>query len=360
MTSSKSAPGRWTAERANDWYDAQPWLVGANFVPSTASNQLEMWQAETFDPDTIERELGWAAGLGMNSMRVFLHDLLWQDDAAAFQDRIDAYLDIAAEHGISTMLVLFDSVWNPDPRLGPQDEPQPGLHNSAMGAGAGQCGPCRSVARGRLQNYVEGVVGAFANDERVIMQDVWNEPSNTNNGKFVELPNKRDLVAALLPKAFAWARNANPSQPLTAGYGPKRAAARSIHWPAIRQMEHSTSSALSTDYQDAGAASKPGSAICRATGPLLLTEYIARKAGSTFEGILPIARREKIASLQLGLRERPLPDDSTYPGTAGRRRGPSGCATGPVKFHDIFYADGRAYLEDEVALIRRMTGIDEA
>ncbi len=120
-----------------------------------------------------------------------------------FQDRIDAYLDIAAEHGISTMLVLFDSVWNPDPRLGPQDEPQPGLHNSRWVQGPGSAALADPSQEARLQDYVEGVVGAFANDERVIVWDVWNEPSNTNNGKFVELPNKRDLVAALLPKAFA-------------------------------------------------------------------------------------------------------------------------------------------------------------
>ena len=105
----RSAPGRWTAERANAWYAGQPWLVGANFVPSTASNQLEMWQAETFDPETIDRELGWAASLGMNSMRVFLHDLLWEDDAAGFTDRIDSYLDIAAEHGIPTGFMTMAS-----------------------------------------------------------------------------------------------------------------------------------------------------------------------------------------------------------------------------------------------------------
>ena len=70
-------PGRWTAERAKAWYAGLPWQVGSNFIPSTSSNQLEMWQAETFDPATIERELAWAAGLGMKSMRVFLHDLLW-------------------------------------------------------------------------------------------------------------------------------------------------------------------------------------------------------------------------------------------------------------------------------------------
>ena len=61
------APGRWTPERANEWYAAQLWLVGCNYIPSSAINQLEMFQAATFDPTTIDRELGWARGLGSTS-----------------------------------------------------------------------------------------------------------------------------------------------------------------------------------------------------------------------------------------------------------------------------------------------------
>jgi hypothetical protein len=53
---------RWTAEQACRWYERQPWLVGCNFLPSTAVNDVEMWQQETFDPATIDRELGWAQG----------------------------------------------------------------------------------------------------------------------------------------------------------------------------------------------------------------------------------------------------------------------------------------------------------
>src|SRR4029077_2592941 len=45
----------WTKERARAWADSTGWLVGSNFIPSTAINQLEMWQAATFDPRTIDR-----------------------------------------------------------------------------------------------------------------------------------------------------------------------------------------------------------------------------------------------------------------------------------------------------------------
>ena len=78
---SQAPAGRWSEAKANDWYAKQPWLVGSNYIPANAINELEMWQAETFDPKTIDKELGWAEGLGMTTMRVFLHDLPWQQDA---------------------------------------------------------------------------------------------------------------------------------------------------------------------------------------------------------------------------------------------------------------------------------------
>src|ERR1700756_1498027 len=125
-----AARARWSEQTARDWYAQQPWLVGANYIPANAINQLEMWQADTFDPQRIDRELGWAESIGMNTMRVFLHDLLWQQDAAGFRQRLDTFLTIAARHHIKTMFVLFDSVWDPSPHLGKQHDPVPGIHNS--------------------------------------------------------------------------------------------------------------------------------------------------------------------------------------------------------------------------------------
>ena len=123
-------PGRWTVEKASQWYDKQPWLVGCNFTPSTAINQLEMWQADTFDPATSDRELGWASGIGMNTVRVYLHDLLWQQDPEGFLKRIDQFLGIADKHGIKTLLVLLDSCWGSFPKPGTQPAPRPHVHNS--------------------------------------------------------------------------------------------------------------------------------------------------------------------------------------------------------------------------------------
>src|SRR5579864_2715056 len=90
----------WSTEKAATWYEQQPWLVGSNYIPTDAINELEMWQAQTFNPAQIDKELGWAEGLGMNTMRVFLHDLLWQEDPEGFKKRIDQFLQISSRHHI--------------------------------------------------------------------------------------------------------------------------------------------------------------------------------------------------------------------------------------------------------------------
>ena len=214
-----AAPQRWSEARANAWYAQQPWLVGANYIPRDAINQLEMWQAATFDPKEIDLELGWAQAIGMNTMRVFLHDLLWQQDAKGFQQRINAFLTIAARHHIRPVFVLFDSCWDPDPKLGPQRPPIPGVHNSGWVQSPGMAALSDPSQYPRLEAYVKGVIGGFANDPRILAWDLWNEPDN-GDGDY-QTPKagrtKRQLVAELLPQVFGWARSQHPIQPLTSG-----------------------------------------------------------------------------------------------------------------------------------------------
>lgn len=159
---------RWTEAQARGWYAKQLWLVGSNYLPAYAANELEMWQAETFDPKRIDLELGWAESLGFNTMRVFLHDLLWKQDADGFKKRIDAFLAIAARHHIRPIFVLFDSCWDPNPQLGEQPAPRPGVHNSRWVQSPGAKALQDPAQYPRLAAYVKGVVGAFAQDPRVL------------------------------------------------------------------------------------------------------------------------------------------------------------------------------------------------
>jgi len=208
---------RWTEQQATAWYQQQPWLVGSNFIPTDAINELEMWQADSFNPQEIDRELGWAESLGMNTMRVFLHDLLWQQDSDGFKKHIDQFLTIAAKHHIRPLFVLFDSCWDPNPKLGPQRPPIPGVHNSGWVQSPGAAALQDPSQQPRLKAYVTGVVGAFANDSRILGWDVWNEPDNTNGDAQKDPKDKKEIVVSLLPQVFEWARSVEPSQPLTSG-----------------------------------------------------------------------------------------------------------------------------------------------
>jgi GH35 family endo-1,4-beta-xylanase len=178
-----------------------------------------MWQEATFDPGAIERELAWAEAMGMNTMRVFLHDLLWEQDSVGFSRRIERFLAIASRHGIRPLFVFFDSVWDPSPRLGPQHPPTPGVHNSGWVQSPGARALGDPTQYPRLKAYVEGVVNAFAGDDRVLAWDIWNEPGVDNAGSYpdTELKDKVARVTLLLPQVFASARAAHPSQPLISG-----------------------------------------------------------------------------------------------------------------------------------------------
>ena len=350
----QETPGRWSEADANAWYARQPWLVGANFVPSTAINELEMWQADTFDAPTIDRGLGWAEGIGMNTMRVFLHNLLWEQDPAGFKKRMDTFLAIAAKHHIRPVFVLFDSCWDPNPKLGPQHPPIPGVHNSGWVQAPGNDILRDPAQYPRLEKYVKGVVGAFANDDRVLVWDVWNEPDNGNDSSYgkTEGHTKEQLVRALLPQVFAWARSEHPLQPLTSGIWQG-------DWSSLEKM--SAMSQVQMEQSDVISFHNYGwpedfearvKLLEQFHRPLICTEYMARGAGSTFDTILPIAKAHHVAAINWGLvvgkSQTNLPWDSW--------QRPYVLIQPTVWFHDVFYADGRPYRQHEADLIRQLTG----
>jgi hypothetical protein len=350
----QAQPSRWTEKAANDWYARQPWLVGSNYIPSTAINELEMWQAESFDPRRIDMELGWAESLGLNTMRVFLHDLLWQQDPAAFKKRIDIFLGIAHKHNIRPLFVLFDSCWDPDPKLGKQHAPTPGVHNSGWLQSPGAAALRDPSQYPRLEAYVKGVVGAFANDKRILGWDVWNEPDNTNDGSYAKLepPNKEELVLALLPQVFEWARKGGASQPLTSGVW-KGDWSDPEKLGAMEKIQLALSDVISFHNYDApDVFEKRAQSLQQYHRPILCTEYMARGNGSTFQGTLPIAKKYHVAAINWGLvagkTQTYLPWDSWKNPYVNRE--PS------IWFHEIFRANGQPYRQEEADFIRTIIG----
>ena len=343
---------RWPEAKANAWYRAQPWLLGANYIPATAINELEMWQAATFDPKRIDLELGWAESIGMNTMRVFLHDLLWEQDAAGFQKRMGVFLDIAAKHKIRPMFVLFDSCWDPFPQLGPQRPPKPGVHNSGWMQSPGAKALRDPSQYARLERYVKGVVGAFAKDNRVLAWDMWNEPDNRNNSSYgkAEPPDKVERVLKLLPQVFAWARTAGPSQPLTSGIWQGDWSSHE-KMSAMDRIQIELSDVVSFhSYNAPDEFEKRVRWLQRYNRPLLCTEYMARGNKSTFEGTLPLSRKYGVAAYNWGLvagkTQTYLPWDSWQKPYTDREP--------EIWFHEVFRTDGKPYRPEEVELIRRI------
>jgi len=350
-------PGQWTPEKANQWYASQPWLVGSNFIPSTAINELEMWQADTFDPATIDRELGWAESIGMNTMRVFLHNLPWTEDSKGFSERIDKFLEIADKHHIRITLVLLDSVWDPHPKTGKQRAPKPHVHNSGWVQAPGAEILQNSFRwEKELRPYVTGVLTRFRDDKRVEMWDLMNEPDNDNApyGK-KEIPNKAALATELLKQEWKWAREVDPSQPLTSGVW-------SGEWATDAQLSDTSRLQLeNSDVITFHSYDKPSvtrgkvKSLRRFGRPIICTEYMARPLGSTFQSILPLLKQEHVGAYNWGFVSGK--SQTIYPWDSWDKQytGPP-----PVWFHDIFYPDGRPYRPAEVQLIKRLTGKEKA
>jgi hypothetical protein len=353
-----TARERWTTEEANAWYASQSWLVGSDYIPANAINQLEMWQADTFDPKRIDLELGWAESLGMNTMRVFLHDLLWQQDQAGFESRLDTFLAIAEKHHIKPMLVLFDSCWDPFPKLGPQHPPIPGIHNSGWVQSPGAHALETPSEYPRLEAYVKGVIGHYAKDQRILAWDLWNEPDNDNDGENgaygrFDPKNKAALVAKLLPQVYAWARSVDPTQPLTSGVWAGDWASESSMSEVARIQVRESDIISFHNYAWPEEFEQRVVQLQRYKRPMICTEYMARGVGSTFDQTLPIAKKYKVGAINWGLvagkTQTYLPWDSW--------RHPYVLDQPAVWFHEVFRTDGTPYREREVEIIRNLTGV---
>jgi hypothetical protein len=338
---------RWTEKAANDWYAKQPWLVGSNYIPADAINELEMWQAESFDPQRIDLELGWAESIGLNTMRVFLHDLPWQQDAEGFHKRIDSFLQIATKHHIKPLLVLFDSCWDANPQLGKQRDPRPGVHNSGWVQSPGIKALQDPTQYARLEKYVKGVVGAFADDHRILGWDIWNEPDNSNNGNDLK---KAEIVLQLLPRAFEWARAMHPTQPLTSGVWKGDWSSPGKLDP-MEKIQLELSDVISFhNYDKPEEFEKRVLWLQQYHRPILCTEYMARSNGSTFQGTLPIARKYRVAAINWGFvagkTQTYFPWDSWQHPYLDHQP--------TVWFHDIFRTTGEPYDKNEVTFIKDM------
>lgn len=328
---------KWTTEQALKWKDQNGWLRGSNFNPSTAINQLETWQAETFDTVTINRELGWASEIGMNCMRVYLHHLAWEVDKEGFKGRMDTYLHIADRHDIKTIFVFFDDCWNPEYKAGKQLDPMPGVHNSGWVRDPGDLFYRDSALISVLESYVKDILVTFSNDSRIAMWDMYNEPGNSGYG---------NRSIPLLEKVFRWGWEIRPSQPLSSGVWNKELT-------ALNKIQLENSDIIT--YHNYENPVKHLSAIdtLKLLGrPMVCTEYMARRNNSLFTNIMPMLKDNNIGAINWGL----VAGKSNTKYAWGE---PIPDGTEPLLwFHEIFRSDGTPYKQEEVELIKSLTTKD--
>ena len=325
----------WSKEKASEWYSIQGWVRGCNFIPSTAINQLEMWQKETFDPTTIDRELGFAEGIGLNTMRVFLHHLAWQTDPEGFKKRVNEYLAIAEKHHIKTMFVFFDDCWDENYVAGKQREPKPGIHNSGWVKDPGKLYYDDPAIITILEKYVRDILTTFKHDNRILLWDMYNEPGN-GGYKSKSLP--------LLSNVFSWGRQINPDQPLSAG----------VWAPDLTELNkyqlQNSDVITYHNYSDEKEHARVIDSLKKFGRPMICTEYMARTRGSRFGNIMPLLKQDNVGAINWGFVsgktntiyawDTPMPDGSEP----------------KVWFHDIFRKDGTPYSEEEITLIKSLTG----
>jgi len=325
----------WSKDKANEWYAKEGWLRGSNYITSSAINQLEMWQKETFDPATIDRELGYAESIGFNAMRVFLHHLAWQIDPVGFKKRMNDYLAIADKHHMKTLFVIFDDCWNARYKAGEQPVPKVGIHNSGWLRDPGTLYYTEPLLVDTLEKYVKDILTTFKHDKRIVFWDVYNEPGNSGYG---------NQSLELLKKVYKWGREVNPDQPLSSG----------VWNPALADLNKFQ---LANDdiityhnYNKEDEHAKVIDTLKNYGRPLLCTEYMARTRGSRFQNIMPLLKENNVGAFNWGLVsgktntiyawDKPMPD-------GGEPK---------VWFHDIFRKDGTPYSEEEIKFIKSLTG----
>lgn len=334
LKSSKIVSPQWSRAKAETWYKQQPWIVGANFIPSTAINQLEMWQASTFDPETIDKELGWAESIGFNTMRVYLHSLAYKQDPIGFKTRLNQYLHIAEKHKIRTIFVFFDDCWNPDPKIGKQPEPKTGIHNSGWAQDPGRHVTAETDFA-KLSIYVKDVMTTFGHDKRILLWDLYNEPGNTEKG---------NQSLELLTRVFTWARQTIHDQPVSSGL-----------W-AWNLTDLNTFQALNSDvityhqYEDPDRHLRVLNLLKTHSRPMVCTEYMARRNNSLFSNVLPMLKKQDVGAINWGL-------VSGKTNTIYAWDMPIDNGSEPALwFHDVFRKDGTPYKQDEVNIIKEQTG----
>lgn len=204
----------------------------------------------------------------------------------------------------------------------------------------------------RLESYVKDIVGTFANDNRILGWDVWNEADNEGGGHYVDdTAVKFANVVKLLPQVFSWARSANASQPLTSCVWHDDDWDNLESLNAIEKIQLTQSDIITFhDYSWPETFERRVKSLQGYGRPIICTEFMARGAGSTIDTILPIGKEYNVGMIMWGFVEGKT--QTNLPWDSWDR--PYTLSAPTVWFHDLLRPDGSAYRTREVDIIRAM------
>jgi len=322
--------GMWSPEKAWAWYKAKPWIVGWNYTPTTCVNATEWWQDEKKVTDSIiHRDLRLGEQLGYNSIVVYLQYLVWEKDSAYCKDRFSKFLALAESHHMTVSPVFFDDVnfvcGSGDncgnSKLGDQGEPNPNLLMSQWAASPGPTMVLDAANRPKFKRYVQDFIRTFGQDKRILMWDLYNEPSNSGLGT---------RTFPLVELAFQWVREIGASQPLTVSEW----SGQGNGWP------YNLSDVASFHgYMNNSGLLGRINALRSAQRPIICTEWLARQAGTDIALDLPLLKRQGVGAIQWSVINGRMHCERSWTSF--------GSSNNPW-FHDVLYNDGKPYKADEV------------
>lgn len=336
---------QWTAQQAQDWWKAQEWPVGCTYTPTYAVNQYECWQADSFNPDIIDREFGLCEGLGFNVVRMYLHEDLWLADADGFKGRISKVLELAAKHGLRLTFTFFTNGGNSNEKPGPQPEPKDGIHGGGHWVQSPKDEIFFDESRWTdLKNYVQDILRSFGKDNRILYWCIYNEPENLRS------KTRYRNALPLMRKLYEWAWEVRPDQPLTSSiwYGRGGGGAYRRAWDIFSYACLNSDIICFHCYQPVYELDTFVKELAVFHRPMVCEEYIARTQGSTFDRCLPFLKQEKIGAISWGLAEGKC--KWRYP-----REHKAGDPEPEVWFHSLYDENYKPFSEIEQDMIRRVT-----
>ncbi len=252
-------------------------IRGANYVPSYASTSVGMWK--DFDPQVIDRELALARRLSLNSVRVFLPYVVYEDDPQTFLKHVERFVELSASHNIRPMFVLFDSCFGDEPSLDKADSPT-WVNNPGYSRIGKEHWP-------RIERYASDVVGSFRGDSRVLMWDIMNEPM----ADFAHVTRKeRDAIWEFCRHFCAFVKKHDPNKPITVGHAVVEYIPKTIDLVDVASV-HSYSPYAEWLDNDLDLAFTYAD---RAGKPVIVSEFGNPGAGQPYEMALDVIERRKI------------------------------------------------------------------